>query len=503
MSQGAAGLLRRVNDFLTPPALGALATLGFAPFDYYGLTLLALVGLLALWWDASWRRAAWRGWLFGLGHFGTGIYWVLISTHEFGGAPLAAAIFLLLLLTAVLALFPALVGLLAGVMRGLPRPLWALVFVPAGWLFAELARATIGTGFPWLSMGYALTTAPVPDLPPLVGVYGLGALLVAAAGALLLLFRGSLTARAVSVALIAAAPVVLWWLPPAASWTRPAGESLPMAILQGDVAQDRKWHPEALGPTKDKYRRLSESVEARLVIWPEAAIASLLAREREYMQAIDERAGELGRTELVGILDYDRNKDAFYNAMFALGIDDGRYYKRHLVPFGEYFPVPDFLRPLLDGVNMRFSSFAHGPENQDLIKVEGVPLSLSICFEVVFPREIRKALPEAGILVNVTNDAWFADSTAPHQHLQIARMRAMETGRPLLRAANTGISAVIAADGRIHKRTPQFEVATLEATVQPRAGVTPYVLYSNGPLWALSIALCVLGIVVSRLCGKD
>lgn len=502
MTGRGADLATRANDFLTPLALGALATFGFAPFGYYGLTLLALVGLLALWWDSGWRRAAWRGWFFGLGQFLAGLYWVIISTHQFGGVPLIAGLFLLTLLSAVLALFPAVAGALAGLMRGLPRGLWALIFVPSAWLFAELARATVGTGFPWFSTGYALTAAPITDLAPLVGVYGLGALMMVASGTLVLLFRGRIAARATSVALIIALPFAIWWLPAAESWTQPTGKPLSVAVLQGNVPQDQKWREEALARTKAKYRRLSESVDARLVVWPEAAVASLLARERAFMRAVDKRAEKLGRTELVGILDYEREEDAFYNAMFALGVDQGRYYKRHLVPFGEYFPVPDFIRPLLDGVNMRFSSFAHGPEQQAPIEVADVPLSLSICFEVVFPREIRKALPEAGILVNVTNDAWFADSTAPHQHLQIARMRAMESGRPLVRAANTGISAIIAPDGRIRKRVPQFEVTTLAASVQPRAGATPYVRYGDAPLWALSIALCALGMIGSRLRGR-
>lgn len=499
MTPRSAGILRRINDFLTAPALGALTVLGFAPFNYYGLTLLAVVGLLALWWDPGWKRAAWRGWAFGLGQFLVGLYWVIISMHQFGGVSLPVSVLLLILLSSLLALFPAVAGLLSGLMRGLPRTLWALVFAPAAWLLTELLRATVGTGFPWFSLGYSLTTAPIADLPPLIGVYGLSALLVVAAGVLLVLCRGSLVGRAASVVLIAALPLALWWLPPAVSWTHPVGEPLSVAILQGNVSQENKWRPSMLGPTKARYRRLSASVDARLVVWPEAAIPSLEGRERAYLRAIDARAARRGRTELVGILDYNPATGGIYNAVYALGVAEGRYYKRHLVPFGEYFPVPDFLLPFLAAANLRFPSLAAGPEKQEPIVVDGVPIGLSICFEIVFSREVQKALPEAGILVNVTNDAWFGHSTAPHQHFQIARMRAMESGRPLVRAANTGISAVIGPDGTVRKRLPQYEIATLEATVQPRAGITPYVAYGNWPLWALSIALCVLGVGGSYL----
>lgn len=491
--------LRRVGlDWLAPPALGALSTLGFAPFGLYGLILLAFIGLLALWWSATPGQAAWRGWLFGLGQFGTGIYWVFVSVYVFGGTPLPVALLLVGLLVVYLALYPAAVGALAGTMRGLPRPAWALVFVPAAWLLAELVRAYFGTGFPWLSLGYSLVNAPVTGLAPLVGVYGLSALLVAAAGSLWLLLTGSLSGRLLALVLIVVSPLAIWWLPAPTSWTEPVGQPLPVAILQGDVPQDRKWLPENLAPVKQRYRELSASVEARLVVWPEAAIASLASLQQDYLQAIHQAALARGRTELIGILVYDPIAKVFYNAVLAVGTDRGRYYKRHLVPFGEYFPVPDFLVPLLDMVNMRYQSFAAGPEKQPLISVDGVALGISICFEDAFPREIALALPKAGILVNVTNDAWFADTTAPHQHLQIARMRALESGRPLLRAANTGISAVIGPDGVVRKRSKQFVPATLEAKVQPRAGTTPYVRYGNTPLWALALVLTLVGLAVAR-----
>lgn len=498
MSERVQRLRRRANDFLTPPLLGAASVFGFAPFNYYGLVLLAMAGLLALWWHAGWRRAAWRGWMFGMGQFLVGLYWLIISIHHFAGVPLSVSLLLLVLLSALLASFVALAGALTGLMRGLPRTLWAIVFAPAAWLLAELVRAVFGTGFPWFSLGYSLTTAPIADLPPLIGVYGLSALLVAAAGVLLVLCRGSLVGRAVSVALIAALPFVLWLLPPALSWTHPAGEPLSVAILQGNVPQDKKWLPDMRQTTKARYQRLSHSVDARLVVWPEAAIPSLVNRERDYMQAIDAWAAEHDRTELVGILDHKAGTYDIYNAVYALGVDEGRYYKRHLVPFGEYFPIPDFLTPLLESLNLRFPSLASGPNKQKPLVVDGVPIGVSICFEILFAREIQKPLPDARILVNVTNDAWFGHSTAPHQHFQIARMRAIESGRTLIRAANTGISAIIAADGTVRKRTQQFEMTTLEASVQPRAGSTPYVKYGNMPLWILSIGLCLIGIVAGR-----
>jgi apolipoprotein N-acyltransferase len=220
-------------------------------------------------------------------------------------------------------------------------------------------------------------------------------------------------------------------------------------------------------------------------VWPEVTLPALEQHVQPFIDDVDRRARARRQTVLLGVLATPDGE--LYNAVLAKGMDSGRYYKRHLVPYGEYFPVPDFLLPLLKGVNLRYSDFTHGPEAQTLIRVDGMAIGLSICFEDAFGYEIRKALPEAGLLVNMTNDAWFEDSTAPHQHLQIARMRAMEAGRPMLRAANTGISAIISADGRLLQASPQFEVDSLSMNVRPRSGATPYVRFGDAPLWLFAL----------------
>jgi len=481
-------------DLLLPGALGALAVLGFAPFGYYGLTWLALAGLLGLWWRASVRRGAWRGFVFGWGLFGGGVHWPFVSVYHYGNAPLPLAVVLVCLLVLYLSLYPALAGALAAAMRRLPRTLWALLFVPGAWLLSELLRGWVMTGFPWLSMGYALTNAPIAGLVPLGGVFFIGALLVAAAGALALLLAGSLGARAVSVILIAVTPVVLWLVPPATSWTQAAGQPLSVAIVQGNFPQDVKWDRDYFLPTLERYRRLTETTDAELVVWPEVAIPTLERYVRNYLDDIDALAADKDQTVLVGTLTQQPDDGAYYNTVLALGANHGHYYKHHLVPFGEYFPLPDFAKRWMDAIDMRYSNFARGGVQQTPIEAHGVKLGMSICFEDVFGAEVAQSLPAAGVLVNVTNDAWFAGTIAADQHFNIARMRALETGRAMVRATNTGISGVIGPDGRVIERVGQFEVAVLEADVQPRSGMTPYVRYRNTPLWAAGLVLCVLGL---------
>lgn len=487
-------MTQRINDFITPLLLGGLATLGFAPFGWYGLALLALAGLVALWWQAGPARAAWRGWLFGLANFGSGIYWIYISAYHFGGAPQAVAVFLPVLLSIVLALFIAATGAVAGFTRHLPRTLWALLVVPAAWLFFELLRSRIGTGFPWLSMGYTLTGSPLTMLPPVIGVYGLSALMVAGAGALALLLAGSICARLTVVVLAALLPVVLWGLPPASHWTQPAGQPIRVAIVQGDIPQGLKWKPGMLNPTKRAYRDLTESTSARLVVWPEMSIPALKQRVQGYLDSLDADLAAHDQTVLVGVLEEKNRNAPLYNTVVALGAGHGYYYKRHLVPFGEYFPVPDFLLPLLKGIHMQFSNFTPGPQKQQPIVVDGVTLGLSICFEDAFDYEIRKALPAAGILVNVTNDAWFVDSTETDQHFQISRMRAMESGRPMVRASNTGESAFIGPTGRVLEKIPYGQRKVIEMDIQPHSGETPYTRYGDMPLWIVSVIICLLGL---------
>lgn len=486
-------------DVLAPALLGGAATLGFAPFGYYGLTLAALVGLVVLWWRASARRGAWRGFVFGLAHFGSGIYWTFVSTYYYGGAPLIMAIGLVCLLTIYLALYPMLVGAFAGATRRLPRTLWALVFVPGAWLLAELVRSWVMTGFPWLSLGYSLIDAPVTAIAPLGGVYLLGFLMMATAGTIALLFAGTIAARAVAVALIAVAPVALWWLPAAGHWTQPSGELTRVDILQGNFPQEVKWRRDTLAETLSRYRNMTEASDAALVVWPEVAIPAPADRVRDYLDDIAVLAAERDQTVLAGTLVSDAPTGAYYNAVLALGAGEGRYYKRHLVPFGEYFPVPGFVKDWLDGIDMRFSDLGFGPEEQAPIEAAGLRLGLSICFEDAFGYEIAKALPAAGVLINVTNDAWFSGTTAASQHLEIARMRALEAGRPMLRAANTGISAIIDSEGRVRERTDQFTVATIESTVQPRAGLTPYMRLRDRPLWLVAFVLVAAGLALAAI----
>jgi apolipoprotein N-acyltransferase len=266
-----------------------------------------------------------------------------------------------------------------------------------------------------------------------------------------------------------------------------------VALVQGGIAQDRKWLLEELETTKELFRDLTlELDEADLIIWPEAAIPALAHEEEDFLRSLSELMKARNQELILGILTFDFGTGEFRNSLLAMGGSTGVYHKRHLVPFGEYFPVPDFIRNVLRLMNLPYTDIAPGLEGQRPLMARGVALAPSICYEDAFGNELRDFLPEAGLLVNVSNDGWFGDSIAPHQHLQMARFRALESGRYMLRSTNTGITAVIDASGRVVGQGEQFRAVVVSATVQPRRGATPWVRFGNWPVLGTSVLLLVV-----------
>lgn len=477
--------------------LGVLATLGFAPFDFWPAPVIALAGLFLLCADSSWKRATLLGWLFGLTHFGTGVYWVFISTHIYGGAPLWLGLLLAIVLFAYMAVYPALVCTFASRL-GLWRHATGWVALPALWLMSELLRGWVYSGFPWLSLGTIALDMPAERFAPLIGLHGLSAMFALSAYALFRTFgvRGFMRPITLGLSLL---PLSGALLPPATQWTLEAGEPLSVAIIQGNVPQDQKWNRGMGDQVMARYREMTlASLDAKLIVWPEVVPNEPLDRVVPYFSELDKQVEAAGSTLLAGVL--IREPDAIYNSMLALGSTKGRYDKRHLVPFGEYFPIPDWLRPIMDVLGTPYSDFSSGGLRRVPIVVSGQQLGISICFEDVFGSEFARESRDARILINATNDAWFAGSSAPYQHLEISRFRALENGRWLVRATNTGISALIGPDGVMRARSGMFAIALMRGEVTPRTGMTPYARRGDIPLWWTGTAILLL-VLVPRMFG--
>jgi apolipoprotein N-acyltransferase len=482
---------RPVLSRLVMFVLGSLTTLGFAPFGFSLLIPVLLLPLLFVCMTASPRDAGGHAFWYGFGLFLTGTYWIYISVVVFGQAPTWIAVLLMLGLALIMSAWLFVAGWLASrFAQG--EPLQMLAVAPAAWVLVEWLRGWVATGFPWLAFGYANVDSAIGGFAPVGGVYGSSFAVVLSAAALLVAIfeRGRLRQIAVVFVVL---PFLVGGLLRIVDWTEAAGNTVRTTILQAGIPQDQKWLPEARQPTLDFYRDETRiATDSDLVVWPEVAVPSLVSREEAFISQIASDARESGKLILFGILEDVAFRDEWLIYNSVLGVDGFRrqvYRKRHLVPFGEYFPVPDKVREWLRMMSLPHSDLTPGEEFPPLIALpDGTQIAVAICYEDAYPAEQRYALPAAGILVDVSNDAWFGDSIAADQHLQIARMRSLEFGRPTVRSTNTGISAFIDHRGKLTHAGPQHEAAIITADVEPRTGKTPYAAAGDLPM----IGLCVL-----------
>lgn len=475
-------------DLIAAAVLGVGVTLGFPPFDFKPLPLFAIAALLAIAARHSWQRAALIGMSFGIAHFTSGIYWIYISTHIYGGAPAWLSVLLCLALFSYMSLYFALMLGIAARLK-LFDSAWGYAGLPALWLLGELLRGWVWSGFPWLALGGVALDTPLQSLAPVLGVHGLSAIIVLMAFAVRRAVMHTRRTRWISGAIALTPLLIAHVLPAPGNWTQDTGEALTAAIIQGNIEQDKKWLPEMQGPTLLRYHQMTQAaLDADIIVWPEVALAQPYHVLREnYLDPLAAQLREHNAALLFGTLIRRPDGAGYNNSVLGIGSAQGRYDKYHLVPFGEYFPIPAFLRPMMDVLEMKYSDFNFGDAQQPPIMVQQQPMGLYICFEDVFAGEFARNARDDSVLVNVTNDAWFGHSGAAEQHMQMARLRALETGRPMLRASNTGRSAVIEPDGRIQASAGFFTTETLRGTVQPRAGLTPFMRWSHVPLWIFSV----------------
>lgn len=473
-------------------AAGSFSVLAFAPFS---LHLLAVAGpflLFLLWWGASPVQAFREGWLFGAGLMGFGVFWMHISIDQFGNVGTLLAIVITLLFACMMAFYYGFAGWLAvKILRKQGGLTARLALFCLLWTLFEWLRGWLFSGFPWLALGYSQVDSILAGWAPLFGVYGVTLALTLGAASLLGLLLGEGFRRLTFILL----PVMIWgggFLLTGKQWTESAGESLTVSIIQGNVAQEHKWKRENLQPTLDLYANLTrQSWNSDLIIWPETAVPSFVAQvDDPFLRPMEQEARVNRSSLLLGIADW-KPGDKYYNAMIALGTERAVYHKRHLVPFGEFMPLKPLLQPLIDWLQIPMSDFSPGEAGKPLLRVAGYSAGISICYEDAFGAEVIAALPEAAFLVNASNDAWFGDSLALPQHLEIARMRALESGRYLLRSTNTGISAIIAPDGRVAARSPAFEQDVLTGLIMPLQGLTPYARWGN---WMI-VCLAFIGLM--------
>jgi apolipoprotein N-acyltransferase len=474
----------RLRGLLLAALAGGLMPLAYAPFGLWPLALLGLAGLLAVAMRGSARQAAACGYVFGLAWFGGGLYWIFISCYRYGNMDAASATLVTAALVAYLALFPALALYAA---RRLGTRDGAFLLAAPGTLgLAEWLRSWLLTGFPWLAPGYSQIDSPLGAFAPLLGVAGVGLALTASAA--LFVYMSNRSRWRWPAALIFVALTAGGLALDGLDWTQPAGPPVRVALVQGNVEQQMKWDPAYFEETLARYRRLSAGqFDADVVIWPENAIPAVPSQvDAGYFTALREAAERGGAALLIGMPTEDAD-GRYYNALVQLTGAGGEYRKQHLVPFGEYVPRRRQIGPVLDLLAVPMSDFSTGGADQPLLRIGASQVAASVCYEILFPQELR-AGAAADWLINISNDAWFGDSIAPPQHLDIARMRARELGRPIARATNTGLTAVIDHRGQVTARAAPFEPTVLRGELAPQRGLTPFARFGELPVTLLCLA---------------
>ncbi|MBE9533054.1 MAG: apolipoprotein N-acyltransferase [Proteobacteria bacterium] len=470
---------------------GALLPFSFSPFHFYPVAVVSLALLFFCWQNVSPKQAAIRGFLFGIGMFGVGISWVYVAIHEFGQANMVLAMFMTSLFVAFLASYLALLGW--GIKKISPNHSAvtdSIFLFPVAWLGFEWFKSWFLTGLAWLEVGTGQIDSALSGYTPVIGVLGVSLLVAISAGLLLVAVqKRQIWTVVVFVAIWAGGEVLT-----SKQWTTVVDDEINVTMIQGNIPQEIKWDPEQLFKTLALYEtRTRENWQSDLIVWPENAVTVFHHQAKEfYLDPIAKLAAENNTALLLGLPVLDQATGHYYNSMMSIENEqEAFYYKSHLVPFGDYVPLA-WLRGIIKFFDLPMSEFRPGPISSELLHVAGQPIGLSICYEDTFSTEILRSLPEATMLVNATNNAWYGDSFAPHQHLQISQNRALEVGRPLIRATTNGISAFVDHKGMIISQTPQFEEAVLTATIQPRTGETPYVTWKRLPLLLLALFMLMV-----------
>ncbi len=480
---------------------GALLPLAFAPFHLFPLAFIAPAILFLLWHKSSAKQSALLGFLFGLGAFGVGVSWVYVAIHVFGNMPAILAGISTLGFVSLLSFFYAFTGYVQAQFLSSALLIRYVVVLPALWVLLEWVRGWVLTGFPWLNLGYSQIQSPIGNIAPWLGVFGVSYLVALIAGVIVWAkFQNSKKQQLFAAGFISVAVLILVGLS-YIQLTVPTSKPVKVALVQGNISLTRKWHAEYREQTMHRYLELSRKVRhADLIVWPEAAVPGYLQYvDQSFLQQMTTEARLYATDFLFGVLDLDSSRNStYYNSVAVLGSHNAVYRKTHLVPFGEYTPLEPVFRWIMQSMSIPMSNFTPGASNQSPLMVAGQLAAVSICYENLFGEEVIGKLPQATMLINVSENAWYGNSLAPHQLVQMAQMRSLETGRPGIRVDNAGPSVLIGPNGRILSATEQFKESVLVGTIQPRTGTTPYVRWGNSIIIAWLLVMLVSGIWLRR-----
>ncbi|CAG9297267.1 apolipoprotein N-acyltransferase [Celerinatantimonas diazotrophica] len=496
-------MLKTLPACLIALIAGAIASFSFAPYQLWPIIFVSFAGLI---YCLEHSQAPFRiGLFFGLGLFCTGLRWVHVSMYLFGGIPLTVSYLLVFVLALYLALFPALACYLACKWPYPRSAAFRYLAFPAAWMVGEWLRARLLTGFPWLMPGYSQVSTPLANFASIVGVYGVSVIVLWVAAALysaLCSFTKSTSRRQGLIALsIIVVAFALGTVLKNVTLTH-AEKPLSVTLVQGNESIATKWAAPNRIPTLNRYWKMTRDSKADIVVWPESALPFTEYEAKDYLKTMDHILTQRHQTLITGIIHQNQQTQQYYNALVVLGQKTAdvaksqpyqyngpdRYYKRHLLPIGEFVPFASILRPLAKLFDLPMSNFSRGKPDQPPIEVKGHHWLSAICYEIAFGTELNAMMkPDIDTILTISNDTWFGHSIGPAQHLQIAQMRAIEFQRPVVRATNTGITALINRHGEISAELPMFKTLALNGTIIPATGQSIYQRIGLWPIYILFI----------------
>ncbi|CAA0083028.1 Apolipoprotein N-acyltransferase [Zhongshania aliphaticivorans] len=483
----------KISPYVFVAIAGASLTLSLAPFNWWWSAIIAMAALSATLNNSTTKQGFLLGWCFGSASFATGVSWVYIAIHDFGGTSTLLAVPMTAIFCIGLGLIPALFAYayirwiragIAGKTLGFAA-LWVLTEWLRGWLF---------TGFPWLYLGYGHLHTAMAGWSPVTGVYGISFWVALSGAAVAQCIVSPATKKRHGITTLGGCIILfgLGYSLQKQEWTS-ADDRAPLKIgaVQANISQDKKWAYTQYWATLEKYDHASETLwpTSDLVIWPEAAIPALYHNALSYFDYIAERAEANNSALITGVP--TRTDDDMFNSVMVISGGDGIYHKQRLVPFGEYVPLGQYIRGLINFFDLPMSSFSRGGPNQNHLHVKGWQLAPSICYEIAYPDLIARSARNSDVLFTISNDAWFGNSIGPDQHMQMAQMRALENGRELIRVTGTGITAIVDHHGNIRTRIPSFIATTMQGEVHARNGSTPFTRFGSTPIIALCAMLAI------------
>lgn len=484
-------MFARLNSlWLAAPLLmlaGALVHFSMAPYTLWPLAIICpwLLGLSL--YRSTPSGDFWRALSFNLGLCGAGVSWIYVSISQYGSTtPAIAALLMALFIGGIAFIFSWPYWLCARFFRA---NRYALVLgFPAVFVLGEWMRSWLFTGFPWLYLGYGLMETPLLGWAPVLGVFGISLLSLLASGCLGLAFitllRDKNRRQAFIWLIVALIPGLAGRALLPLHWTHTSEKPISIGMVQPNIPQEEKWDPLYYAQNIKILRELTEPLWGKdWIIWPEAAIPFLYHDAQPFLEQIDLTAKRFNSVFISGIIFDDIKQDKYYNSILARGAGgSGLYFKQRLVPFGEYVPFEEQLRGLIGFFDLPVSIINVGPEQQNGLKARNLLISPAVCYEIAYPDLVARRAKDSNILLTISNDAWFADSIGPLQHFQIARMRAAETRRYVVRATNTGMSGIIDPYGKVQVVGERYKPIALSGEAVAVEGLTPYMVWLNWPV---------------------